>query len=80
MVYAFAKQQAFDRLALFYDCWLPSVFYQATHKRLLECAELPENANVLDIGCGTGRLLNRKHQHLLGVNLLTIFVKPHLSS
>lgn len=34
-------------------------FYQAVHKRLLEYIELPSKSEVLDIGCGTGRLLNR---------------------
>ena len=53
------KQQLFDRWAPLYDWIFPSVFYQATHKRLLDYVELPEHPNVLDIGCGTGRLLNR---------------------
>lgn len=53
------KQQLFDRWAPLYDVLFPSVFYHATHKRLLEYVELPEYPNVLDIGCGTGRLLNR---------------------
>ena len=54
-----SKQQLFDRWAPFYDFWFPSVLYQATHQRLLEYVELPEDPNVLDISCGTGRLLNR---------------------
>ncbi len=53
------KAQFFDRWALTYDWLLPSVFYQAVHQRLLEYAQLPDAAVVLDIGCGTGRLLNR---------------------
>ncbi|MDB9529646.1 class I SAM-dependent methyltransferase [Oscillatoria sp. CS-180] len=54
-----SKQQLFDRWAPFYDFWFPSVLYQATHQRLLEYVELPEDPSVLDISCGTGRLLNR---------------------
>lgn len=53
------KQQLFDLWASSYDTLFPSVFYQAIHKRLLEYVELPKQANVLDIGCGTGRLLDR---------------------
>lgn len=53
------KARFFDRWALTYDWLLPSVFYQAVHQRLLEYVQLPEAAIVLDIGCGTGRLLNR---------------------
>ena len=66
------KQQLFDRWAPFYDCLFPSVFYQAIHKRLLDYVELPEQAKVLDIGCGTGRLLNRlaaKYPNLQGTGL-----------
>lgn len=54
-----SKQQLFERWAPFYDFWLPSLLYQATHQRLLEYVKLPEDPNVLDISCGTGRLLNR---------------------
>jgi ubiquinone/menaquinone biosynthesis C-methylase UbiE len=53
------KQQLFDRWAPRYDWIFPSVFYQAIHKRLLEYVNLPEKSNVLDLGCGTGRLLDR---------------------
>ena len=53
------KKFLFDRWAPSYDWLFPSVFYRAVHKRLLEYVDLPESANVLDIGCGTGRLLER---------------------
>jgi ubiquinone/menaquinone biosynthesis C-methylase UbiE len=53
------KEKIFDRWALNYDFLLTTVFYQAVHKRLLDYVRLPERAQVLDLGCGTGRLLNR---------------------
>ena len=53
------KQQIFDVWASFYDVFFPSVFYRATHQRMLDYIDLPPNSNVLDIGCGTGRLLQR---------------------
>ncbi|TAF02664.1 MAG: class I SAM-dependent methyltransferase [Nostocales cyanobacterium] len=53
------KKQLFDRWASSYDWTFPSFIYQAIHKRLISKIELPTNANVLDLGCGTGRLLNR---------------------
>lgn len=53
------KRQLFDLWALSYDWLFPSVFYQAIHKRLGEYVQLPNSAHVLDLGCGTGRLLDR---------------------
>jgi ubiquinone/menaquinone biosynthesis C-methylase UbiE len=53
------KEKLFDRWAPYYDISLTTVFYQAIHKRLLEYVELCDRAHVLDLGCGTGRLLNR---------------------
>jgi len=53
------KQKLFDRWAPNYDLLFTTIFYQAVHKRLLEYVELPDNPNVLDLGCGTGRLLHR---------------------
>lgn len=53
------KQKFFDLWAPNYDFLLTSVFYQALHKRLLEYVELPDQPSVLDLGCGTGRLLER---------------------
>lgn len=54
-----AKEHFFDRWAPSYDWLLPSVFYQAVHQRLLDYVDLGEEAVVLDMGCGTGRLLHR---------------------
>jgi len=53
------KQTFFDRWAPSYDWLFPSVVYQAIHQRLLQYVNLPTSANVLDLGCGTGKLLNR---------------------
>jgi len=53
------KEKFFDLWAPNYDFLFLSVFYQAVHKRLLEYVNLPDRANVLDLGCGTGRLLDR---------------------
>ena len=53
------KQWFFDRWAPGYDCLFTTVFYQAVHKRLLEYVQLSEEANILDLGCGTGRLVDR---------------------
>ncbi|MBD1939044.1 class I SAM-dependent methyltransferase [Microcoleus sp. FACHB-68] len=53
------KEQLFDLWAPSYDSLFPSVIYQAIHQRLLEYIDLPPQPNVLDLGCGTGRLLSR---------------------
>ncbi|MEO1400194.1 MAG: class I SAM-dependent methyltransferase [Cyanobacteria bacterium J06635_1] len=66
------KLNLFNRWAPTYDWLLPSVFYQAVHQRLLECIWLPETAHVLDLGCGTGKLLNRlanQYPQLTGTGL-----------
>ena len=53
------KKNFFNLWSSYYDCLLTTVFYQSIHKRLLEYVELKENASVLDLGCGTGKLMNR---------------------
>lgn len=53
------KIELFDRWSFWYDYLLPTVFYQAIHLRLLEYVNLADQARVLDMGCGTGKLLNR---------------------
>jgi len=66
------KQRLFDAWAPHYD-WLPTTaFYQAIHARLLAFVTLPEGARVLELGCGTGRLLARlakTYPRLRGVGL-----------
>ncbi len=52
------RKQIFDRWVSSSDWTFPSFIYQAIHKRLLSYVELPSNANVLDLGSGTGRLLD----------------------
>ncbi|MEA5533055.1 class I SAM-dependent methyltransferase [Crocosphaera sp. XPORK-15E] len=59
-------EQIFDQKASFFDRWAPNydvlfttIFYQSIHKRLLSYVSLPHPSQVLDLGCGTGRLLNR---------------------
>ena len=54
-----SKQKFFDLWAPNYDWLFPSVVYQAVHQRLLEYVNLPSPSNVLDLGCGTGKLLHR---------------------
>ncbi len=66
------KAEFFDRWAPSYDCLLPSVFYQAVHQRLLESVTLPAQPHVLEVGCGTGKLLNRladRNPHLTGIGV-----------
>ncbi|MCC5640304.1 class I SAM-dependent methyltransferase [Nostoc sp. CHAB 5844] len=53
------KKFLFNNWASSYDWIFPSVFYRAIHQRLLEYVDLSEQVNVLDLGCGTGRLLER---------------------
>ncbi|MGV2828815.1 class I SAM-dependent methyltransferase [Myxosarcina sp. GI1(2024)] len=53
------KENFFNLWAPFYDRLFTTVFYRAIHQRLLEYVELKEHASVLDLGCGTGRLLDR---------------------
>ncbi len=53
------KRELFERWAPWYDTFFPSVFYRAVHQRLVESIQIPAIATVLDIGCGTGRLLQR---------------------
>ncbi|MEM7725642.1 MAG: class I SAM-dependent methyltransferase [Cyanobacteria bacterium P01_A01_bin.45] len=57
------KQQLFNIWSFSYDWLFPSIFYQAVHQRLLEYVDLPTDSRVLDLGCGTGRLLERLATH-----------------
>ncbi|NET36232.1 MAG: class I SAM-dependent methyltransferase [Cyanothece sp. SIO1E1] len=66
------KARFFDRWAPTYDLLFTTVIYQAIHQRLLEYVQLSAQPYVLDLGCGTGRLLNRlaaEFPHLQGTGL-----------
>jgi SAM-dependent methyltransferase len=65
-IYPIMNEQFTERKRTFFDQWAPnydfvlvSAFYQALHRRLLDYLTLPEQAQVLDLGCGTGKLLDR---------------------
>lgn len=66
------KIQLFDIWALFYDDLVSSIFYKTLHRRLLDYLTLPKTPWVLDLGCGTGRLLDRLaniYPDLFGIGL-----------
>lgn len=66
------KQNLFDCWAPNYDILLTTPFYQAVHQRMLSYSEFPQDAHILDLGCGTGKLLMRLgkfYPQLTGVGL-----------
>ncbi|WP_071188920.1 class I SAM-dependent methyltransferase [Trichormus sp. NMC-1] len=72
------KKQIFDRWSSSYDWTFPSFIYQAIHKRLLSKVELAANANVLDLGCGTGRLLDRLASQFPGIRGTGLDLSPQM--
>ena len=70
------KENIFNLWAPYYDCWFTTFFYQAIHHRLLAYVELPKHASVLDIGCGTGLLLNRLAAKLTTVKGIGLDLSP----
>jgi len=58
------KTDFFNRWAPSYDWLLPSIFYQAVHVRMLDYVKLFPNMAILEVGCGTGKLLKRLAQQV----------------
>src|SRR6266566_6994200 len=68
--------ERFDHWASTYEhSWLQRAFFDRTHQATLALAAgiVPQPGSVLDVGCGTGKLLRRAHTswpeaHLIGVD------------
>src|SRR6516165_11243804 len=68
--------ERFDQWSSSYEnSWMQRAFFDQTHKAVLGLAAgiVPEPESVLDVGCGTGRLLRRAYRywpdaHLIGVD------------
>ncbi len=66
------KKRFFDLWAKTYDLIPTTLFYQTIHRRLLNYVALPSPCLVLDLGCGTGKLLNllaARYPQLKGIGL-----------
>ncbi|WP_017327166.1 class I SAM-dependent methyltransferase [Synechococcus sp. PCC 7336] len=72
------KQQFFDRWATVYDCPFTSFFYQVVHELLLARVRLGDRAEVLDLGCGTGRFLDRLAKHYPRVRSIGLDLSPQM--
>lgn len=56
------------------DSWLQRVLFEPTHRATLALAAqlIPQAASVLDIGCGTGKLVRRVHAHWPQAHLIGV--------
>ena len=71
--------ERFDQWSDTYEhSWMQRVFFDPAHQKTLDLAAkvVPQPADVLDVGCGTGKLLRRVHArwpqaHLIGVDPAT---------
>ena len=72
------KESFFNLWASYYDFLLTTIFYQSIHKRLLEYVELTENASVLDLGCGTGKLMGRLAAKFPTVRAIGLDLSPSM--
>lgn len=70
------KENFFNLWAPHYDCLLTTVFYQAIHQRLLDYVNLENHASILDLGCGTGRLLHRLASEFPNVRGIGLDLSP----
>ncbi|WP_257350154.1 class I SAM-dependent methyltransferase [Pseudalkalibacillus decolorationis] len=70
--------EEFDQLVTFFDGMARTSWLRSIHDRLKELSGSWNNLKVLDVGCGTGRLLLRgvdEAEHLYGVDLSSEMIK-----
>ncbi len=70
--------EEFDQLVSFFDGMARTSWLSSIHNRLKEQSGSWDGAQVLDIGCGTGRLLLKgveEAKHLTGVDLSSEMIK-----
>jgi ubiquinone/menaquinone biosynthesis C-methylase UbiE len=70
--------EEFDQLVSFFDSMARTSWLSSIHERLIEQSGSWKDAQVLDIGCGTGRLLLKgveDAQQLTGVDLSSEMIK-----
>ncbi len=79
------SEEIFEKKASFFDRWAPNydlifttIFYQSLHKRLLSYLTLPHPSYVLDLGCGTGRLLNRLAENFPDLQAIGVDLSPQM--
>jgi len=72
------KSQFFDRWAPHYDILFTTIFYQAIHKRLLESIAVPPASPILDLGCGTGRLIERLGREFADITGVGVDLSPEM--
>ena len=79
------SEEIFEKKASFFDKWAPNydlifttIFYQSLHKRLLSYPSLPHPSSVLDLGCGTGRLLNRLAKNFPELKGIGVDLSPQM--
>ena len=79
------SEEIFEKKASFFDRWAPNydlifttIFYQSLHKRLLSYLTLPHPSSVLDLGCGTGRLLNRLAENFPDLQGIGVDLSPQM--
>ncbi|WLD95379.1 class I SAM-dependent methyltransferase [Alkalihalobacillus sp. AL-G] len=72
------NSEEFDQLVSFFDSMARTTWLASIHERLKELSGSWNHARVLDVGCGTGRLLLRgavEADHLSGVDISSEMIK-----
>jgi ubiquinone/menaquinone biosynthesis C-methylase UbiE len=54
-----ASRRYFNRWAKRYDHSVAQIWFRQNHRLIVQAIDPPENARILDLGCGTGQLADR---------------------